>query len=67
VFDYIQFSKFHTQNGDDTLPRPTLIVRFSHNLNIISPVGRKSINLLLFNELKVQSVANICDFIALHV
>jgi len=21
VFDYIQFSKFHTHNGDDTLPR----------------------------------------------
>jgi len=21
VFDYIEFSKFHTQNGDDTLPR----------------------------------------------
>jgi len=21
VFDYIQFSKFHTHNGDDTFPR----------------------------------------------
>jgi len=21
LFDYIQFSKFHTHNGDDTLPR----------------------------------------------
>ena len=25
MFDYIQFSKFHTHNGDDTLPRYTYI------------------------------------------
>jgi len=27
VFDYIQFSKFHTPNGDDTLPRYCTFVK----------------------------------------
>jgi len=26
VFDYIEFSKFHTNNGDDTLPRGLVII-----------------------------------------
>jgi hypothetical protein len=46
---------------------PTLIVRFLHNLNIISPLGRTIVKWLLFNELKVQSAVNICDIIALNV
>jgi hypothetical protein len=27
VFDYIPFSKFHTHNGDDTLPRAMPTIR----------------------------------------
>ena len=29
VFDYVPFSKFHTHNGDDTLPANTLCMRTS--------------------------------------
>jgi len=28
LFDYIQFSKFHTRKGDDTLPSKVMIVEF---------------------------------------
>ena len=28
VFDYIQFSKFHTHIGDDTLPRSQNYIRY---------------------------------------
>jgi len=35
VFDYIQFSKFHTHNGDDTIPRYKVKILVSARHKII--------------------------------
>jgi len=56
VFDYIQFSKFHTHNGDDTLPRHSVcVVKLHVTVNYIKVL---SFAQQLFNE-KFISVASI--------
>ena len=38
VFDYIQFSKFHTHSGDDTLPKLILHLRDFHQVLCIMQI-----------------------------
>jgi len=39
VFDYIQFCKFHTHNGDDTLPRFLCMCCYSPQMLLVSPIN----------------------------
>ena len=49
VFDYIPFSKFHTQNGDDTLPRLNFLDIFSRNTQILNFINIRPAEAELFH------------------
>ena len=58
-FDYIQFSKFHTHNGDDTLPKTDSVLQCNVEVRSCNHCcSRKAIGILFSARYELNSIHN---------